>query len=338
MRIENAPKTGQPTRHHRLLKALLVALGVFVVVLLIAPFVIIPIATIGPIAYDGNTDLHPLQDIYTPEEFGILANERMLITEDGYSIWTSEVSVPVPKAIVIYLTGIQQPSVTYFYPHAKWMQENGYASLLLEVRGHGNSSGVRVCLGYEETRDVQAAVSYLKGQTKYADVPIVLHGVSMGGAIAINAFGQLPEVDGLIAMSAYSSFEDVVCDTMAQHSMPSPIIALERPLLRLASSLLFGKSIVEENTPLAQIQNIGERPALLIASEGDTSVPSVNMQRLLAVAPEHTQSWLLPSDAHFIVKDNDFSAVRQDTEYCKRILDFLEDVVSEQKTTNKQSA
>jgi len=36
----------------------------------------------------------------------------------------------------------------------------------------------------------------------------------MGGAIAINAFGQLEDIDGQIAASAYSSFEDVVVDTM----------------------------------------------------------------------------------------------------------------------------
>ena len=36
-------------------------------------------------------------------------------------------------------------------------------------------------------------------------VPIVIQGVSMGGAIAINAFGQLEDIDGLIAASAYSN-------------------------------------------------------------------------------------------------------------------------------------
>ncbi len=330
MRIESVPKKGRQPLARFWTKTLLILLGVIAVLLLAAPFVIIAGASLGPVTYDGNTDLHPLQDIYTPAEFGIAADERMLTTEDGYSIWTSEVTVSQPKAIVIYLTGIQQPSVTYFYPHAKWMQENGYASLLLEVRGHGNSSGDRVCLGYEETRDVQAAVAYLKGKAKYADTPIVLHGVSMGGAIAINAFGQIPDVDGLIAMSAYSSFEDVICDTMAQHGLPGALIELERPLLRFASSLLFGKSTVGQNTPLVQVQNIGERPALFIASQGDTSVRSINMQRLLAVAPKHTQSWLLPSDAHFIVKDNDFTSVAEDGKYCERILSFLDLVLSTQ--------
>ncbi len=329
MRIESAHKKIRHPVSPLLAKILIVVFVLFAVLLFAAPFVIITAASLGHISYHGNTELHPLQDIYTPEEFGIAGDVRMLTTEDGYTIWTSEVSVERPKAVVIYLTGIRQPSVTYFYPHAKWMQQNGYASLLLEVRGHGSSSGSRVCLGYEETRDVQAAVSYLNGQAKYADIPIVLHGVSMGGAIAINAFGQISDVDGLIAMSAYSGFEDVVCDTMAQNGLPGALIELERPLLRLASAALFGKSTVEQNTPLVQIQNIGERPALLIASQGDTSVPPINMQRLLALAPKHTQSWLLPFDAHFIVKDNDFAAVSQDTEYCKKILTFLDQVVSE---------
>lgn len=127
-------------------------------------------------------------------------------TQDGLNIWCSEIFVENPKAVIIYLTGIIQPSITYFYGHVEWMRENGIATILLEVRGHGQSDGKRICLGYEEVNDVRAVVDYIKSEEEYKDVPVILHGVSMGGAIAVNTFGQIDEVDALIAMSAYSSF------------------------------------------------------------------------------------------------------------------------------------
>ncbi len=40
---------------------------------------------------------------------------------------------------------------------------------------------------------------------KYARAPIVVYGMSMGGASAINAVGQVAEIDGLVSLSAYSS-------------------------------------------------------------------------------------------------------------------------------------
>jgi len=146
----------------------------------------------------------------------LLAGElkRELDRCDGYNIWASEIYTENPKAIIIYLSGIQQPSVT---------------------------------------------------------LPIVIQGVSMGGAIAINAFGQLEDIDGLIAASAYSSFEDVVVDTMRNYHIPGFICAIERPLIHLSLRFTFGDK-VNELVPIIQVENIGERPALFIASVNDDQV------------------------------------------------------------------
>lgn len=300
---------------------------VFIIALLIVPPIAIHTITSGHVDY-GVIENHPLQNIYDPSDFDLTANEMMLTTEDGYNIWTSEIYTENPKAIIIYLSGIQQPSVTYYYGHAKWMQDNGYASFLLEVRGHGKSDGDRVCLGYEEVSDVKAVVAYIKQQQYYAGIPIVIQGVSMGGAIAINAFGQLEDIEGLIAASAYSSFEDVVIDTMRSYHIPSFICAIERPLIRLSLWFAFGDK-AHELVPVKQVENFGERPALFIASASDREVPAENMMRLLAAAPEHCQGWLRDAETagHFILLNYDFENIALDTEYCEKILSFLENEV-----------
>lgn len=301
---------------------------IFVLLLLIVPPVAVHLITGRHIDY-GVIENHPLQNVYTAADFDLTSNDQMLTTEDGLRVWVSEVAVEQPKAVIIYLSGIQQPSVTYFYGHAKWMKNEGYASFLLEVRGHGKSEGNQVCLGYKEVADVQAVVAYIKAQEQYQNVPIVLHGVSMGGAIAVNAFGQIPELAGLIAMSAYSSFEDVVIDTMRQYGIPAFICALERPLLTLSLQSVFG-SQVKELQPIQQVKQIGARPALFISSANDTEVLPENMTRLLAAAPAHCESWLRSSDlvGHFIVLNHDIENVHLDTEYCDRVLTFLENNIA----------
>jgi uncharacterized protein len=308
---------------NRVMKFLIVTTSIIALLILLVPAIIVYFATQNHVEYMGSTEKHPLQGIYKPNDFNLDAVEKTLTTEDGFKVWISEVFVDKPKAVIIYLSGIQQPSVTYFYGHSKWMRSKGYATILLEVRGHGKSDGNRVCLGYDEVADVKAVIGYIKEQEKYQGVPIVFHGVSMGGAIAINSFGFIKEADGLIAMSAYSSFEDVVCDEMRNYNVPQFICNIEKPLVRNWLKFVFGNKI-NEIKPIKQIENIGDRPALLIACTGDTEVPPINMQRLLDKAPANCESWLRDSWEHFIVQDCNFVNMEQDEEYCKKILEFLE--------------
>ncbi|MDU9377139.1 hypothetical protein McpSp1_17850 [Methanocorpusculaceae archaeon Sp1] len=288
------------------------------------PLMIVSAMTSGHVSYELSNS--PMQQIFSPEEFGLSSSEQFLTTEDGYQVWISEVSPKNPKAVIIYLSGIHQPSVTQFYGHAKLMEENGYASILLEVRGHGKSDGTRVCLGYEETADVAAVVSYVQSQERYEGLPIVLHGVSMGGAAAVVAFGMIEDLNGLIAMSAYSSFEDVVTDTMKEYGVPNLLCEIERPFVRAALWLNFG-DVVYSAVPKLQAAHIGDRPALFAAAAYDREVPPVNLMRLGEAAPDSAEFWLRESGDHFVVQGSDLLHVSKDREYCSRILLFMERVV-----------
>ncbi len=310
-------------RRRQVFFAVAIVFAVILFVFAVLPLAVVLGMTSGHVSYAQSSS--PMQQVFSPEEFSLTAKDQFLTTDDGYRVWISEVSPENPKAVVVYLSGIQQPSVTQFYGHAKLMKENGYASVLLEVRGHGLSDGDRVCLGYEETADVAAVVSYLRSLERYCDLPIVLHGVSMGGAVAVVAFGMLEEVDGLIAMSAYSSFEDVVCDSMRGLGIPDFLCEMERPFVHAALRLSFGDA-VDKAVPKVQAGRAGNRSALFAAAAGDCEVPPVNLERLRKAAPDSAEFWLRESDDHFLVRNSDLRNVSADKEYCERILLFMDGV------------
>ncbi len=317
-------RTGKQFVFHIIVKVIAIGTGIFLTLLILLPYFALPMFLNQHVNYLGYvTNDFPLQNIYQAKDFNLKENQMYLRTEDGLKIWTSEITTTHPKAVIIYLSGIVQPSVTYFYGHAKFMQDNGYASILLDVRGHGNSDGNRICLGYDEVKDVKAVVDYINSQEKYKDVPIVVQGASMGGAIAINSFGQLKDIDALIAMSAYSSFEDVTLDMLDEYRMPKFILSLEKPLIVSSLKLVYGSDKVKYIKPVEQIRNADGRPVFLIASTGDTEVPPVNMNRLKEAYPK-AQSWLRSSWVHYIIKDCDFENVEDDEEYWTKILDFLD--------------
>ena len=273
----------------------------------------------GRVDYRGNT---ALKEVHAPEDYGLTAVEHTLETADGETLWCAEAAAEEPKAAVIFLAGITKPSVTQFYGHAAWLRAYGVSSFLLEVRSHGNSSGEQIGLGYTETADVQAAVDLIRSRPEYAEVPLLVWGVSMGGAIALNAFGQIGEIDGCIAMSPYASFPMEIDSQMERYGVPKFIREWELWMLDGVLKWLYGAEAVETCVPEVQIREAGDRPVFLIACERDRVVPVGNTHRLKMENPE-ADMWIRGSDDHFVVNDNDFAAVEADAEYCGMILEWL---------------
>ena len=71
-------------------------------------------------------------------------------------------------------------------PHAAALVARGYNALLFDLRGHGESGGVRYTLGAAEQRDVLGAVAYLKSRG-FAPERMGFWSHSMGAATVLLA-------------------------------------------------------------------------------------------------------------------------------------------------------
>lgn len=303
--------TGNTTRKRRWL------IGIPVGIILLAGVIF---AAIPPLVMNDMVNLHvTFAQTWTGEEQGLAPARLVLTTQDGLDIVAYEVYTENPKAVVIFLSGIHNPSVTAFFGHARMLLDEGYASILLEMRAHGESEGDVIALGFKEHRDTRAVVDYIRANPRYAETPIVVYGLSMGGAVAINSIGQIPDIDALISMSAYSAWDDVFLDNMGA---PGLVAAVQRPFVRLYTALKYGWANRYIN-PKDEIQKLGDRPALLIHARGDSQIPYANFERLVARAPAHVETWVREGDLHLIVKEGLFLKPHEDTEYAERILGFL---------------
>ena len=241
-------------------------------------------------------------EVHAGEEFGIISEKVELKTEDGLKIVAHEVKVDKPKAMVIFLSGIQKPSVTTFFGHGKMLKDNGYGSLLVEMRAHGESDGEVIGLGFKEYIDVKAAVKHI--EDKYSEIPIVVYGVSMGGATAINSIGEIEEIDGLISMSAYASWEDVFYDNMISMDAPKAYAKLQKPFLKIYTTFKYGlKSL--SISPKNEIKKLGDRPALLIHSKEDSQISFKNFERIMENAPDHVETLIIEGDNHMILSTDE---------------------------------
>lgn len=300
------------------LKTMVIVLLVIVIAGLAAALFFIPRLMIGPMI-----NIHVTYgQIFDPEDHGLTAQDLSLTSSDGLVLEAYEVPHEQPRGVVIFMTGIHNPSVTAFYGHAKMLHDEGFASVLLEVRAHGRSEGRRIGLGYHEVKDVEAAVRHIKEQPLYRDLPIAVFGLSMGGAVAVNAAAHIEDVDLLIALSAYSSFTDAFLDNMRNMGVPRFLLGLQKPFIDQYLRSQYGKDLMSL-TPVESIALLGDKPALLMHSTGDSQVPFESFKRLTARVPRHVQTWTVEGDNHFILPDDGFWRPYDHEEYKTVILDFL---------------
>jgi uncharacterized protein len=86
---------------------------------------------------------------------------------------------------------------------ARALVPNGYACLSFDYRGFGFSDGERGRLvPSEQVEDIRAAVDYLCSRDDTGDVPLVLLGWGLGGALVIAEAAHDPRVAAVMALNA----------------------------------------------------------------------------------------------------------------------------------------
>jgi len=306
------------SKRRRIKKIVTILLSVILVL------VIIVLMVLPPIIMNDMVNLHVnFKETFKASDYDLVAKELELTTSDNIQISANEVYTEKPKAVVIIISGIHNPSVTAFFGHAKFLKENGYASILFDMRAHGDSEGDTICLGYKEYLDTKAVVDYIKSEERYKNVPIVVFGVSMGGATAINSIGEIEEIAGLISVSAYASWDDAFADNMVNMGAPKGYVSIQRPFVKLYTNMKYGFKTAKI-TPENEIKKLGNRPALLMHSKGDTQVPYKSFLRIMENAPEQVEVWVREGDRHFMVNDDAFSDLEKDQEYANKIIQFLD--------------
>jgi pimeloyl-ACP methyl ester carboxylesterase len=101
--------------------------------------------------------------------------------------------------------------------------------LMFDFRAFGESGGCFSSIGYYESRDVRAAVEYVKNVIPQEErSPLLLLGISMGAAAVLKAATENDEgIHGLIVDSPYASLAEIL-DQAAHHFSCIPRGVLRR--------------------------------------------------------------------------------------------------------------
>ncbi|MEW6125587.1 MAG: alpha/beta fold hydrolase [Acidobacteriota bacterium] len=244
-----------------------------------------------------------------PQEFAFPIKNVSFTTEDGLAIRGWYAPDEKTRTAIILLHG-HRGNRWQMYDTAKMLRRAGYGVLLYDARATGESEGKAISIGYFETKDLIAAVRFLREQGVER---IACLGQSQGGATILMAAAKLDGVKCVIAQSSY----DTICRAIDRRYREYLHIPgwLGGSLMKFFAEQKLGIS-AEQISPLREIKNL-PCPVLIIAGENDTKTWAKDTRELFEAANAPKDLWMMEGAGH-----EDLYALRPQ-EYEKRVLEFL---------------
>ena len=193
-----------------------------------------------------------------------------LLTQTG-----SESAQPRPVVIVCHGLGANRANF-FAYAQLAWILECHVFAF--DFRGHGQSEGVTTTLGGREAADVVAASRWIRAQPEFANSPLVLLGISMGGASVLRAAAEA-RADGVFVESSFCDLSAMLDERMAGLG---PLRHLASASVRFAAWLQLGVDL-KDVSPRASLAALPlSIPVVLVHAGDDALIPVAHGERLAA--------------------------------------------------------
>ncbi len=260
--------------------------------------IIILLIMFGYSWYRLHKEIHVHANHYkdTPKNNGLVYTDFSVKTVDNYKISGWYIPVSSPKAFVILLHGrlTKDGGRAMMISHAKYLHDHGYAAVLFDMRGVGESDGKTITLGVNEWKDVMAVYDYIQTLPEAKNKKIGFMGISMGGVVALIAAGKEKIGDFVIASVPYKSFVSLFTQQVKRENLFPRFLFVW--LLALAALFELGPFYFLLN-PLRLIKNI-KAPILLISAKNDTMIDPRDQWELYEAANKPKEFWQADTTHH----------------------------------------
>ncbi len=170
-----------------------------------------------------------------------------------------------------------------------------YNVLVFDFRASGQSDGTYISLGYHEFKDVVAAASFLKKETS-RELPFVILAQSMGGAAALRAASQYPNLADAFIID--SSFSDLRSMFLRGYSLRVGLPYYPFFPVIQATFHYFADCNVDDVNSLKAVEKIAQ-PILFIHSCDDNFItPDQSIQLYAQAKNSKSRVWIGPRCRH----------------------------------------
>jgi uncharacterized protein len=220
-----------------------------------------------------------------------------LTTEDGFRLhaWIHRSVNATSNRWVILLHGYRS-NRSVLHNRRKFFARRGYNTLLLHFRGHGSSDSAFISYGFNERKDVKAAVKYLRSNYPSPGMEIGIDSVSMGAAAASFAVAyESIHPDWVILESCYDNLSHALFNRLESHLYAHLVPVVARPL-EFAGEHIFQLPVKDLN-PAKALEKI-RCPALILAGDSEMVLKIHEVEQIYHSIPEPKQLEFFPGAGH----------------------------------------
>lgn len=255
-------------------------------------------------------------NLYNPKsEFGLQYEDVVFKTSDHVLLrgWFVPNAKNDKSVIIGHGLGVNKSN---FIELVSLWHQLGYNALIFDFRGHGDSQGHTLSLGFNEKNDIIAALDYLCTRKDIDCNKIIGYGVSFGAAALIQAAAQDKRIKILVVDSSFAEI-----DTMANKILDRLLVVpffVRKPIIEMGlamASLDLGFNI-QRSSPLKSISRLKNQPILIIHAKKDNLIPCTESEKLYESASNPKQIYLVDSSGHY--------STLVDTNYTTVLADFLQ--------------
>ncbi|MCB0523228.1 MAG: alpha/beta hydrolase [Saprospiraceae bacterium] len=230
---------------------------------------------------------------YLPQDFGLEGQKLSIKSPDNINLsaWLIDSKLDTTFGTVVMLHGISNCKESNL-PRARMLAEAGYASLLLDLRAHGQSEGEYCTFGFYEKNDLKAVADTL--ESRYPDRPIAIWGASLGGAIAYNTLAYDHRYSFGIIESTFDEFPKVVAEYGADFMFGlKPQWILNRVIKNACQRAKFDAAAVNPVDAAATLT----QPVLVMHGDQDDKIPMSFGKHNFDAIPHENKEWVSVSGA-----------------------------------------
>jgi pimeloyl-ACP methyl ester carboxylesterase len=185
-------------------------------------------------------------------------------------------------------------------PAARQFADNGYRVFLVDLRGHGRSSGDRLTFGKQEARDLSQIVDELQ-RRGLVEGRLGVYGISYGAATSIHLAGVDPRIEAVVAVAPFSTVRDEV-PHFGRVMVPGIGWVLPDKVYQDAIDEAGRQADFDpdRDTTVEAIKRT-KAQVLLMHGTNDWVVPHKHSVRLREAAPDHSRLMTVPAYGHIII-------------------------------------
>ncbi len=203
---------------------------------------------------------------------------------------------PVPeRGVIVLLHGYALQKETMI-PWAFVLAKAGYRIVLVDVRGHGRSTGETFYAGKYEVADLVQMLNYLQARPGY-EGPIGVLGLSLGADLGLLWAARDPRIQTVVALAPYNHPEEALVRFAHAMKMPIGTRTLREGTKIAASKLDLNWSELSGEYAVKHLT----QPALFVGAGRDSISTPEDLKTLEGLAPKGSSLLTVPQANHFAI-------------------------------------